>query len=108
MEYREIASELKKIARQMTELADKLIELEATSTKTVAPQIIISEENKLTNKLTLTVAEACEALSMSKTNMYQLIHRDDFPCVMIGRKALIPRDKLIEWLNDHCGKRYNL
>ena len=99
MRYNEIASELKKIAKQMTELADRINEIEAST-----PSVNEIKDNLLANKITLTVSEACEALSISKTVMYQLIHRDDFPCIRIGRRALIPRDKLIEWVNSHCGE----
>ena len=99
MRYNEIASELKKIAKQMTELADRINEIEAST-----PSVNEIKDNLLANKITLTVSDACEALSISKTVMYQLIHRDDFPCIRIGRRALIPRDKLIEWVNSHCGE----
>lgn len=99
MRYGEIASELKKLSKQMTELADRLNDIEAAT-----PSIGEIKDNKLANKITLTVPDACEALSLSRAVMYQLIHRDDFPCIRIGRRALIPRDKLIEWVNNHCGE----
>lgn len=99
MRYGEIASELNKIAKQMTELADRLNKIEAAT-----PYVTELKDNLLANKITLTVPEASEALSITKVTMYQLIHRDDFPCVRIGRRALIPRDKLIEWVNNHCGE----
>ena len=101
MRYGEIASELKKIAKQMTDLADRLSEIEAAT-----PSVSEVKDNLLANKITLTVSDACEALSISRSIMYQLIHRDDFPCIRIGRRALIPRDKLIEWVNNHCGEDF--
>lgn len=101
MRYDEIASELSKMAKQMTELADRLNKIDA-----VTPYVSELKDNLLVNKITLTVSDACDALSISKTIMYQLIHRDDFPCIRIGRRALIPRDKLIEWVNNHCGEEF--
>ena len=97
MRYGEIASELNRIARQLTELTERLNDIEAAT-----PHVSGLKDNLLANKITLTVSDACEALSVSKTIMYQLIHRDDFPCIRIGKRALIPRDKLIEWVNSHC------
>lgn len=99
MRYGEIASELSKIAKQMTDLADRLNDIEAAT-----PYVSELKDNLLANKITLTVSEASEALSLSKVTMYQLNYRDDFPCIRIGRRALIPRDKLIEWVNNHCGE----
>ena len=100
MRYGEIAAELNGIAKQLTELADKLNKIEEAT-----PSISVSEGSTLANKITLTVAEAAEALSLSKNVVYQLTHRDDFPCITLGRRRLIPRDKLIEWVNSHCGEQ---
>lgn len=100
MRYGDIAAELNGIAKQLSELADKLNKIEETT-----PSISVSETTTLASKITLTVAETAEALSVSKTVVYQLTHRDDFPCVTLGRRRLIPRDKLIEWVNSHCGEQ---
>ena len=97
MRYGDIANELYGIAHQITNLADTLSKIE-----TATPAINGLNDTKLANKLTLTVAEASEMLSISKVTLYQLTHRDDFPCIRIGKKMLIPRDKLIEWINNHC------
>lgn len=99
MRYSEIASELQNIANQMTTLADKLDKAESA-----VSNIGGINGTLLTNKLTLTVQETCKVLSISSTIMYQLTHRDDFPCIRIGRRTLIPQDKLIEWVNNHCGE----
>ena len=97
MRYGDIANELYSIAHQITNLADTLSKIEAAT-----PAISGPNDTKLANKLTLTVTEASEILSISKVTLYQLIHRDDFPCIRIGKRVLIPRDKLIEWINNHC------
>ena len=99
MKYGDIASELNKIAKQMTDLASRLNAIEAAT-----PSVSEIKDNILNNKLTLTVAQAGEALSLSRAVMYQLIHRNDFPCIRIGKRVVIPRDKLIEWVNNQCWK----
>lgn len=99
MKYGEIASQITDIAQKLTELADKLNRIQEAT-----PAIHTESEAKLAQKLTLTVTETAEALSISKATMYQLIHRNDFPSLSIGRRVLIPREKLIEWINNHCGE----
>lgn len=54
-------------------------------------------------KLTVTVAEAADMLNLSKPVVYDLCKRSDFPALRIGRKVLIPTDRLREWVNDHGG-----
>jgi hypothetical protein len=36
---------------------------------------------------------------------YQLMHREDFPTIVIGKRMVVPRDKFLEWLEDSVGKR---
>ena len=50
-------------------------------------------------KLTLTAAEAAEALQVSKPVLYELCKQPGFPVIRVGRKVLIPRDRLREWVN---------
>lgn len=50
------------------------------------------------DKLVLTPAEAAEMLGVSMPTMYALCRQPDFPCVRLGRKVLIPRDGLRDWL----------
>ena len=49
-------------------------------------------------KIALSVTEAAEALGVSRVTLYQYLKRQDFPAARIGRRVLIPRDKLKEWL----------
>ena len=45
-------------------------------------------------KLTLSVEEAGKLLGVSRQVAYQLIHREDFPTLHIGRRILVPRKQL--------------
>jgi excisionase family DNA binding protein len=49
-------------------------------------------------KIALSVAEAAEALGVSKPTVYELIHRDDFPSFKIGARQLISRSGLEAWV----------
>ena len=46
----------------------------------------------------LTVAEAAELLGVSRWLVHQQIARGVLPCVRLGRRILIPRTRLLAWL----------
>lgn len=49
--------------------------------------------------LTLKAHEAAEVLRISKSKVYELARTESFPAIRIGKRVVIPRDKLIEWMN---------
>lgn len=51
-------------------------------------------------KYYLTVLEMAEFLNVGRNTAYNLIHMEGFPINRIGRKVMIPRDKLIEWIDN--------
>ena len=55
--------------------------------------------------LTLTVDELSMLLRIGKNKAYQLTRRSDFPTLRIGCRILIPKDKLIEWLDQNNSKQ---
>ena len=55
----------------------------------------------MTEKLTLSVEEAGKLLGVSRQIAYQLSRRADFPTLHIGRRVLIPRKQLEEWMDRH-------
>lgn len=52
--------------------------------------------------LTLNAREAAAVLRISKSKVYELAHSESFPAVRIGNRVVIPRDKLIEWMNSRA------
>ena len=50
------------------------------------------------DKLTLTVREAAEMIGISKPKMYELVRAHKVRSVPIGKKLLIPRQSLMDWL----------
>ena len=52
--------------------------------------------------LTLKVREAAVVLRISKSKVYELARTESFPAVRIGKRVVIPRDKLIEWMNSQA------
>ena len=59
------------------------------------------EPNQGNRKMTLTVKELAEELNISRNTAYQLADQKDFPSFRIGRRLLINRAMLQEWLNQN-------
>lgn len=49
--------------------------------------------------LTLTVPEVGEVLGLSRAKAYDLARSEGFPSMRIGTRILVPRDKLIRWID---------
>ena len=49
--------------------------------------------------LTLKAHEAADVLRISNSKVYELAQSESFPAIRIGKRVVIPRDKLIEWMN---------
>ena len=49
--------------------------------------------------LTLTVPEVGEVLAISRAKAYDLARSEGFPSMRIGTRILVPRDKLIRWID---------
>ena len=52
--------------------------------------------------LTLKAHEAAAVLRISKSKVYELVRTESFPAVRIGKRVVIPRDKLIQWMNEQA------
>lgn len=49
----------------------------------------------------LSVSEACEALSIGKNTIYDLLHKGILKSIKVSRKYLIPKDFIIEFVNTY-------
>ena len=52
--------------------------------------------------LTLTVPQMAKALNISRNTAYELVKQPGFPCFHVGKRILVNRDLLQDWLNDQC------
>ena len=50
--------------------------------------------------LTLTAPEVGEVLGISRASAYELVRSKGFPSMRIGTRILVPKDKLIAWINE--------
>ena len=55
--------------------------------------------------LTLTVPEVGGVLGISRAKAYDLARREGFPSMRIGTRILVPRDKLIRWIDEQTEVR---
>lgn len=49
----------------------------------------------------LTASEISQILKISKPTAYELMDREDFPLIRIGRCKRVLRDEFFFWLNSH-------
>lgn len=48
--------------------------------------------------LLMNIQEAAQELGICTKTMYTLTHRADFPVVKLGRRTMISREGLVEWV----------
>ena len=50
--------------------------------------------------LMLSVPEVASVLSISRAGAYELVRSDGFPALKIGSRIVVPKDKLIAWVDE--------
>lgn len=55
------------------------------------------------DKLTYDAGELAKVLGISKSKAYDLMHREDFPTLRIGKRLLVVRSKFEVWLEEQSG-----
>ena len=53
--------------------------------------------------LMLSVKELATVLGVSRTSAYELTKTKGFPSIKIGSRVVIPKEKLIEWIDKNTG-----
>ena len=51
----------------------------------------------------LNANQLAAALGISRAGAYQLLNTDTFPTLRIGKRLLVPKDKLIDWIEQNTG-----
>lgn len=54
--------------------------------------------------LFLNAETTAKLLGISISGMYELMHEKGFPVLKIGSRLVVPRDKLIAWVEQNVGK----
>lgn len=53
----------------------------------------------MVERIAYTIAEACEALRVGRTKLYELLGNKQLKAVALGGKTLIPRTEIEQFLN---------
>ena len=54
--------------------------------------------------LCISADEIAGALNISRTKAFNLMHREDFPSIRIGRRIIVPRDRFLIWMQKELGE----
>ena len=55
--------------------------------------------------LMLTVEELAGVLGIGIAHAYEVARRRDFPTIKIGSRIIVPRDRLIQWLEEQADQK---
>lgn len=56
------------------------------------------------DKLCYSVPELAKVLGISRPKAYELVKRDGFPSITVGRRIIIPTRALERWLDEMSGE----
>ena len=48
--------------------------------------------------ITLSANQVAQVLGISRANAYTLMHAKGFPTIQIGKRMVVPKSKLVEWM----------
>ena len=48
--------------------------------------------------ITLSAEQVAQVLGISRAGAYNLMHSKDFPTIQIGKRMVVPKDKLLAWM----------
>ena len=67
----------------------------------------IPQQSSPGTKMTVSVQEAAKMIGISKPKMYELIREGEIPSIHVGKKIVIPRQGILDWLSegDKNGKK---
>lgn len=47
--------------------------------------------------------QVAAVLGISRAGAYNLMRSEGFPTLFIGKRMIVPKDKLIDWMDEHVG-----
>ena len=53
--------------------------------------------------LFLNAAMVAKVLGVSPSSGYELMHEPDFPVLKVGSRMVVPKEKFVEWVEQHTG-----
>lgn len=64
------------------------------------------ETMNIEKRKTMTVKEFCEEYGIGENKAYEIVNSKGFPMFKCGRKIIIIRSKVDEWLEDQIGMHF--
>lgn len=55
--------------------------------------------------ITLCAEEVASVLGISRAGAYTLMHSKGFPTIKIGKRMVVPKDKLVKWMEAQTAKK---
>ncbi|WP_195463300.1 helix-turn-helix domain-containing protein [Anaerotruncus colihominis] len=55
--------------------------------------------------LMLTVQDVADVLGIGLAHALEVAHRKDFPTITLGSRIIVPRDKLMAWIDEQAAKK---
>lgn len=59
-------------------------------------------QNKVSPRITYTVDEVAKLLGLSTANAYKLTQTKGFPAIRIGKRIIVPKAGLNQWLEEQA------
>ena len=56
--------------------------------------------------LFLNAENVADALGVSQSTAYELMHEKDFPAMNVGSRIVVPKEQFIKWVNKTTGGSY--
>ena len=53
--------------------------------------------------IALRADQVAAVLGISRAGAYNLMRSEGFPTLFIGKRMIVPKDKLIDWMDEHVG-----
>lgn len=50
--------------------------------------------------ITLSAEQLAQVLNISRAGAYQLMHAKDFPTLRIGKRMVVPKEQLRQWMDE--------
>lgn len=58
--------------------------------------------------LMLTVQDVADVLGIGLAHAYEVTHWQDFPTITLGSGIIVPRDKLMAWIDEQAAKKADI
>lgn len=55
--------------------------------------------------LMLSISQVALVLNISRSSAYELAHGKNFPAMLIGSRIIVPKDRLVAWIEDKLSRQ---